>query len=285
MNAPERLESSGSIGDILVQRGLLQRHDIERVIERQRAKGEPFGEAAIALNLLRREDLQAALSTQFNYGYLREGEHALSPELVVAFKPFSRAAEEMRALRSQLLMRWFTGDPRRRVISVVSNGAGDGRTFIAANLAVAFSQQGHRTLLIDADLRKPRLGQLFCTANSAGLAGVLSDRAGLDIAEPVVGLPGLRVLPAGAVPPNPQELVGKPAFGDLLGAASAQHDVVIIDTPPCDGVADAEIVSARTGAALVVVRKHRSLLKGTRQLARRLQDTGVALVGTVLNHY
>lgn len=285
MNAPLHLRPHGTIGDILLDRGLLQHEQIDRIVERQHSHNEPFGEAAIALKLLARKDLEAALSTQFNYGYLQDSDTHLSRELVTAFKPFSRAAEEMRALRGQIMLRWFNDDRRRRLLSVVSQRPRDGRSFIAANLAVVFSQQGHRTLLIDANLRQPHQAQIFHTGHSPGLAGILAGRAGLEVIESVPGLPGLRVLPAGAPPPNPQELVGMPSFGALLQQVSQNHDVVLIDTPACESFADAEIIAARTGAALVVARKNRSPLGGMGELARRLQDTGVALVGSVLNHY
>lgn len=283
MNAPERIQPASAIGEILVSRGLLREQDIEPIIARQRSKGEPFGEAAIALKLIARPDLDAALSTQFNYGYLRDGQGTISRELVTAYKPFSRVAEQMRALRGQLMLRWFNGDPLRKVLTVVSHQPRDGRSFLAANLAVAFSQQGQRTLLIDGDLRKPRQHTLFHTNHSAGFAGVLAGRAGLEVIENVPGLPGLRVLPAGAVPPNPQELVGMPHLADLLEHAMEQSDVVLIDTPAASTCADAEIMAARTGAALVVARRHRTPLRGASEFTRRLQDTGVALVGAVLN--
>ena len=156
MNAPERLKPHGTIGDLLVARGVLQPEHIDRVIARQHSHDEPFGEAAIALKLLQRSDLDAALSTQFNYGYLHDNDTHLSRELVTAFKPFSSVSEEMRALRGQIMLRWLNDDRRRRMLSVVSPQAQDGRSFIAANLAVVFSQQGQRTLLIDANLRQPR---------------------------------------------------------------------------------------------------------------------------------
>jgi protein-tyrosine kinase len=93
------------------------------------------------------------------------------------------------------------------------------------------------------------------------------------------------VLPAGSTPPNPQELVSRPAFGQMLDQVKEHFDVVLIDTPAIEGVSDAEIIAARTGAALIVVRKHRSPLRGVSDVAGRLQDTGVAVVGTMLNHY
>lgn len=285
MNAPERIGQRGSIGEILLDRGLLTPGDIARIVERQQLQDEPFGEAAIALKLLKREDLDAALSTQFNYGYVVDGDSRLAPQLVTAFKPFSRASEEIRALKSQLMLRWFNGDPRRKFLAVVSQRPRDGRSFIAANLAIVFSQQGQRTLLIDANLRQPIQASWFHTQRSAGLAGLLSKRSGLEAMESFNALPGLRVLPAGVAPPNPQELVSMPALGQLLEQVRDHFDVVLIDTPAADTFSDAEIIAARAGAALLVARKNRSPLRGASDLTRRMQDVGVAMVGSVLNHY
>ena len=292
MNAP--LPSTGlaatgnarSIGDILVATGRLSSEDAQRILARQKQDEVPFGEAAIALNVLTKADIDFALSKQFDYAYLPEADSSLSQELVAAYKPFSKVAENLRAVRSQLMLRWFNGEPLRKVMAIVSPGKSEGRSFVAANLAIVFAQQGQRTLLIDGDLRaKPDAGQhaLFKLGRGAGLSGILADRASLEAAQLVPGLPGLSVLPAGAVPPNPQELLGRASFGQLLMTAAYEFDVILIDTPSGGDYADAEIIAARAGAALMVTRKNQSLMPGTTQLARRLQDGGVALVGSVLN--
>lgn len=275
-----------AIGDILVASGRLRTEDAARILQRQQQDHLQFGDAAIALKLLTKEDVDFALSKQFSYAYLSDHDTSLSPELVAAYKPFSRVGENLRAVRSQLMLRWFNTDPARKVLAVVSPGALEGRSFIAANLAVVFAQQGERTLLIDADLRGATgQGQhaLFKLDKSAGLSGLLAGRAGIEAALPVPGLPGLAVLPAGAVPPNPQELLGRAAFGELLQLASQQFDVIIIDTPAGSAFADAEIIAARAGAALLVARKNQSQLTDAARLSKRLQDSGVALVGSVLN--
>jgi receptor protein-tyrosine kinase len=278
--------STKTIGDILVATGRLTLEDAARIVERQRKDQVQFGEAALALKVLSKDDIDFALSKQFDYSYLSDQDQSVSPELVAAYKPFSRVGENLRAVRSQLMLRWFNTDPARKVMAIVSPGNGEGRSFVAANLAIVFAQQGERTLLIDADMRsKPERGQqaLFKLGKSAGLSAILANRAGLESAQLIPGLPGLAVLPAGATPPNPQELLGRPAFGDLLRAASQQFDVIIIDTPAGSDFADAEITAARAGAALLVARQHVSLVPRATQLARRLQDSGVALVGSVLN--
>jgi protein-tyrosine kinase len=275
-----------TIGDILVATGRLSQDDAARIVERQRTDKVQFGDAALALKVLTKDDIDFALSKQFDYAYLSDQDDSVSHELVAAYKPFSRVGENLRAVRSQLMLRWFNTDPAHKVIAIVSPGSGEGRSFIAANLAIVFAQQGERTLLIDADLRaKPARAQnaLFKLGKSAGLSGILANRAGLEVAQLVPGLPGLAVLPAGATPPNPQELLGRPAFGALLRIASQQFDVIIIDTPAGTEFADAEVTAARAGAALLVARKNKSLVPQANQLARRLQDSGVALVGSVLN--
>jgi protein-tyrosine kinase len=286
MNAPERIGPLDSLSKIFLAKGLLKSNDIEKISMRQSLYSESFGEAAIALNLLKREDLDESLTEQQNYGDAVNGDSQLDPTLVTAFHPLSRAAEEFRALKSQLMLRWFKVDPRRRILAIVSQRPRDGRSFVAANLAVVFSQQGLRTLLIDADLRSPKIATWFQTSDSAaGLAGILSSRAGLEVIEMVDGLPYLRILPAGSSPPNPQKLVSMPAFGHLLDQVREQFDIVLIDTPAIESFSDAEIIAARAGAALMVVRKNQSPLRGVSDVARRMQDTGVAMVGTMLNHY
>ena len=271
------------IGDILVATGRLSAQDAQRILERQKQDHSQFGDAAIALKLLKREDIDFALSKQFDYSYLLANDTSRSPELVAAYKPFSRIGENLRAVRSQLMLRWFNNENAHKAVAMVSPGAGEGRSFIAANLAIVFSQQGQRTLLIDADLRKARQHALFGLGKSAGLSGILADRAGLEAALPVQGIDNLMVLPAGAVPPNPQELLGRAAFSNLLKAAAENFDVVIVDTPAGTDFADAEIIASATGAAVMVTRKNQTRLPDAALLARRLQDGGVVMVGSILN--
>ncbi len=271
------------MGDILVSTGRLSAENAQRILEKARTDNSQFGDAALALKLLKREDIDFALSQQFDYSYLADTDHTRSPELVAAYKPFSRVGENLRAVRSQLMLRWFNNEAAHKAVAMVSPGRGEGRSFIAANLAIVFSQQGQRTLLIDANLRDARQHLLFGLGKSSGLSGILADRAGLEAAMPVVGIDNLMVLPAGAVPPNPQELLGRAAFATLLKAAADNFDVVIIDTPAGTDYADAEIIASAAGAAVLVTRKNQTLVPEASLLARRLQDGGVVLVGSILN--
>jgi protein-tyrosine kinase len=285
MDAPlyDKAGGTGSIGAILVDAGRLTPENAERILRLQKDQVMRFGDAALQLGLLTDDDIRFALSHQFEYSYLPARDTSLSTELVAAYAPQSRVVEQLRALRSQLMLRWFDAEAHRKALAIVSPGSGEGRSFIAANLAIVFSQLGERTLLIDADLRKPRQHQLFKLGNDSGLSSMLAGRAGPEVLVRVPALRDLSVLAAGPMPPNPQELLGRPAFAELLQTLSADFDIVILDTPPGGEYADAQTVAVRAGAALLLARENRSVVPELTQLMRSLQQSGATLVGTVIN--
>jgi protein-tyrosine kinase len=277
--------SGRSIGAILIDSGLLSVELAEQVLRKQKEEGLRFGDAAVQLGLLTDDDIQQALSRQYAYPYLTSGESQVSEEVVAAYKPFSPLVEQMRVLRSQLMLRWFDCELSQKTLAVVSPDVGEGRSFIAANLAVVFSQLGEKTLLIDADLRTPRQHKLFGLDNKLGLSTLLSGRAELgDVINKVSGLVDLSILPAGAIPPNPQELIGRPAFGLLLAQLKAQFDVILIDTPAAGVTADMQMIAARAQATLIVARKNFTFGSSLQSLVSMLRNTGVTVVGSVLNN-
>lgn len=285
MTDTPKAAASRAIGAILIDTGRLTPEAAERILKLQKEQGLRFGDAAIQLGLLTEADIQQALSRQYDYPYLMPGDDRVSEEVVAAFKPFSPVVEQLRALRSQLMLRWFDAEAGHKTLAVVSAGRSEGRSFTAANLAVVFSQLGERTLLIDADLRNPRQHQLFHLQNKLGLSSLLAGRA--ELAEAVVRIPGLidlSVLPAGATPPNPQELLSRPLFNALIATASGQYDIVIVDTAAGSETADSQAVAARTRGAVVVARKDISLAPQVQSLVSSLQHAGVAVVGSVLNN-
>jgi chain length determinant protein tyrosine kinase EpsG len=273
------------IGAILMDEGKMTASDAEQVLKRQRELGWRFGEAAIELNLITDNDLRQALAKQYEFPYLVSGPEGVSKELIAAWDPFHPVVEELRTVRTQLLIRWFNPGAGRRVLAIVSPCAREGRSFIAANLAVSFSQLGQRTLLIDADFRAPRQQSIFNVPDRFGLSSALSGRADLSAAAPVTNLTGLSVLPAGPLPPNPLELLSRASFAALLAKAQSEYDIVLIDTPPATEYSDAQCIAYRAGDALLVSRQDQTRVADTERTVREISDASARIVGTLMNAY
>lgn len=276
-----------SIGHIIAAANKLTAEQVEQILMHQKRHGVRFGEAAVALGLANGEDVMWALSQQFHYPYAPGNATQLSAELVLASKPFSAQAEAFRVLRSQINMRLFAADQPKRAIAVISSEAGDGKSFFAANMAVAMSQLGGRTLLVDADMRNPRQHEIFGLDNSqgAGLSGILSGRAEANVIRAVPDLPSLFVMPVGTVPPNPTELLERPAFGLLMKELVSKFDYVIVDTPAAEYGADGAIAAAHCGAALVIARKNATRVEAVQELVGSLANGPAQLAGVVLNEH
>ena len=203
-------------------------------------------------------------------------------ELVVAHDPFDPHSESIRALRSELLLRQ---DPEQcNLIAVVSPGAGEGRSRLAAELAISCAQLGQPSLLVDADLRRPRQHVLFEAQNESGLAHALDNGSAPQL-QGVDSLPTLNLLTAGFVPRNPLELLSRPGFGALLDGWARQYRHIIIDTPPVSLVSDALAVAMHCRCVLVVTRAQHSLLGASREMLRRLATTQARVLGSVVNHF
>lgn len=274
-----------SIGSIIGEARNLHADRIEEILAYQRKHGMRFGEAAVALGYATPDDVLSALSRQFHYPYAPEERRAACPELVTLNQPFSPQAEAFRAVRSQLMMRLLGESDRREAIAVVSPQSGDGRTYFAANLAVALAQLGGRTLLVDADLRRPRQHQVFGLETRAGLSGILAGRAESKVIQQAPGVSSLFVLPVGTVPPNPVELVERPAFGLLMRELLAKFDHVVVDTPAAASGSDFAVIAARCGASLLVARRDRSRLGDLREVSDTLADGASRTVGVVVNEF
>ena len=282
---PTLPRANRTIGAILIDSGLITPENAEHILRLQRQNNLRFGEAAIRLGLLTEADVQYALARQFDYAYLRLSEHAktVSEEVVAAYQPFSPSMDRLRAVRSQLMLRWFDRAEERQVLTIVGPERGEGRTYLAANLAVVFAQLGERTLLIDADMRSPRQHQLFSLENKAGLSTMLAHRSREEAIVRITDLVGLSVLPAGPVPPNPLELLNRPSFDELLAHVRGTYDVVLLDTPGLSSGEDVLHIAMRTGAALAVARTGKTRLRNFTDLVGGLTSAGVAVVGSVLN--
>ena len=272
------------IGALIRDAGKLNDRQIEQVLAYQRKRGLRFGEAAVALRLADRQDVLEALSEQFDYtgGFAgREGDS----ELVAAADPFSDQADAFRELRSRLLLE-VLGEAPRPAIAVVSPEVGDGKTYLAANLAVSFSQLGERVLLIDADIRTPRQHRVMRAGLGRGLSSVLAGHASASaVVQPVSGLPNLFLMQAGTVPPNPLELLQRGALERMIHESLQSFAHVVVDTPAAARGADSRIIAARCGAALVVARKHRSRMAPLEGLLAALSRGPAIVAGVVLNEH
>ena len=277
---PERL-----IGEILGDRVQLSPEDVERILAYAKDKGVRFGAAAVALKLATPDQVLQALAEQFGYPYATEDERKLMPELVGLNQPFSLQSEAIREIRRQVMMRVFVEGQERCALAVVSPASGDGKTFFSANLAVALAQIGGRTLIVDADLRGPRLHEVFNVQNNSGLSSLLAGHVDTQVIQQVPGMPSLFVMPVGITPPNPLELIERPAFGVLIRELTAKFDHVIVDTPAAIYGADALAIAARCGAVLVVARKNESRVGALQQLVTSLSQSRARMAGIIMNEH
>lgn len=281
----EQRSDARAIGEIIQITNNLSPEQVQSIVDYQRRNGVKFGEAAVALGLAKREDVLWALAQQFNYAYTGQASSHVSRELVTARDPFGPAAEVFRDLRSTLLMNVFSGTPRP-ALAVTSAESGEGKTFFSANLAVSLSQLGARTVLVDADLRAPRLHELFSAVEGGGgLSAILSGRVAPNVTRPFENLPHLYFLSAGTVPPNPLELVQGIGFERLLLELSGKFDYVIVDTPAAVHGADARVIAAKCGAALTIGRRHISEIEKMADFVRVLKKSCRVFAGVVMSEH
>jgi tyrosine-protein kinase Etk/Wzc len=193
----------------------------------------------------------------------------------------SPLAEAFRTLRTNLLFSRMPGGLRR--IAVTSPAPQDGKSTISSNLAVSFAQQGLRVLLIDCDLRRATLHQVFGIARMPGLTQLLRGESSYEAVIQRTALDGLYIIPAGRCPDSPAELLGSNAMQDMLDRSSRDFDIVLLDTPPVLAATDAAVLSTRVDGVLLVVRAGRTNRAEGRSAVRQLAAVGAPVIGAVLN--
>lgn len=203
-------------------------------------------------------------------------------DLVPQHKPRLAISESYRSLRTALLL---SSADTLQVITVTSATSGEGKTVTAANLATVLAQLGRRVLLIDADLRKPRVHKVFKISNRVGVVNYLVGRAEAEEIFFRNGVPNLAVSPAGPSPPNPSELLSSPRMQQLLERAREIFDYVIVDTPPTLAVTDSTIMGSASDGVVLTVRAGAIPREDAKVSAERLRLAGVKVLGTVLNCY
>lgn len=278
-------ERSGSIGSILVEQGRLSPEDVEEIQQFAVKNRLRFGDAALKLQLLTKNDIDQAIAEQYKYPILpRGGDRGVADDVIAAYLPQSQVIEPLRMLRSQLSLRW--ANPKEgKILAIASPGRSEGRSWLAANLATVFAQMGERVLLIDADMRHPRQHELFNLNNSVGLSALLTGRAGREIVCRIHPKLRLFVLPAGILPPNPQELLGRQVFELVLDLFASQYDLIILDTPAASESADAQILASRADAAVLLVRRNHTRVHELKAAMQNLTESGVHVVGSVVSEY
>lgn len=204
-----------------------------------------------------------------------------SRDLHIHREPKSLIAECTRAIRTNLL--FMSPDrPFKRVI-VTSSGPQEGKSTTAINLGIAMAQSGNRVLVVDTDMRRPRLHKAFGVSNELGVSSVVVGEGKLEDAIKTTDVPGLFVMPCGPVPPNPAELLHTQAFGDILNKLGERFDRVILDTPPVGAVADAVVLSTQVDGVVVVLKAGQTNRDLAKRTVRALRDVKANIYGAVLN--
>jgi succinoglycan biosynthesis transport protein ExoP len=210
-----------------------------------------FLREALNTKLRSQDDVDKVVSAGVLGSFAQDASVEKTP-IVTQGDPYSPRAEAFRQLRTHLAFTNLSGGPQSVVVS--SSIPGEGKTSTAVNLAIMLAESGTRVLLLDADLRRPRVAKYLGMEGSVGLTGVLTGRVELEDAIQSWGPAGqLRVLTSGRNAPNPSELLGSPTMEKLLARLEAEYEVVIIDAPPLLPVTDASILAASTSGVLLVV--------------------------------
>jgi capsular exopolysaccharide synthesis family protein len=190
-------------------------------------------------------------------------------------------SEAFRSIRTNVL--FSSAEAGSRSIAVTSTGPGEGKTLVASNLAAGLAQAGQRVLLIDADMRRPRLHTLFDQNQEPGLSNLLTGHAKASAAVSKSCIPGLWLMPSGALPPNPAELLGSQRFKDFIATLADHFDWVLLDTPPVMAVTDAALVAHCTTGVLFVVGCEMTNRHAAAEAIEQLLSAKAKILGAVLN--
>ena len=204
-----------------------------------------------------------------------------SPELVVHHHPSSGIAEAARAIRTNIM--FMSPDRPYRTLLVTSAAPSEGKTTVACCIAVVMAQAGKKVLLLDCDMRRPRIHRIFRKPNDVGATTALMDLGRVTEAVRETEVPNLSIMTTGPIPPNPAELLHSEAFAKLLAHLESQFDSIVIDSPPVAPVTDAAILSTKVDGTVLVVRALQTRKDLARRATRSLRDVGGRTVGTVLN--
>lgn len=200
-------------------------------------------------------------------------------EIVTLTHPKSPVSEAYRTLRTNL--QFSNVDGNLKTISITSAGPTEGKTTTLCNVAETFAQSGKRTLVIDADLRKPHVHKAFKLSNAVGLTNVLTGQEKLEDVLQITGS-NIKVLTSGPIPPNPSELIESHAMKQLLEMLSPLFDVILIDTPPVGVVTDGAIMAGMVDGTILTVASHKTQIDGAKRAKQLLEQVNARILGIVM---
>jgi capsular exopolysaccharide synthesis family protein len=245
--------------------------------------GLAFGAEALDTSITNQQQIEERLGLTF-LGIIPSIEKAkdgTAQDLMVHTQPKSAVAECLRAVRTNLL--FMSPEKPLKTIMITSPGPQEGKTTTAISLAVTMAASGNRVLLVDADMRRPRVHRAFGLPNQAGLSSLILGEGTLATLAQPTPVEHLFVLPCGPVPPNPAELLHTAAFQRILAEMAGSYDRVIIDSPPIGVVADAVVMATHMDGTLMVLKAGQTSRDVARQAVRQLTDVKAPLFGAVLN--
>jgi len=200
---------------------------------------------------------------------------------VALFNGHSPQREAFRRLRTNIFT--LDHDAPPRALLVTSAEPREGKSTIAANLALAIAQSGRNVIVVDGDLRKPTLHRAFDLSNEIGLSSVLKQEATLDQAVQDSRIPGVQVLTSGPLPPNPAELIDSPGMTGLIEQLARRCDMILLDAPSILAVTDAAVLASATDGVVLVVGRTQARREAVQAACRHLADVKARLIGVVVN--
>ncbi len=213
--------------------------------------------------------------------YALDGSDEKSHDLVTLHSPKSTASESFRGIRTGIL--YSSADSAPRVILISSAGPSEGKTVCAANLAVTMAQSGSKVLLMDCDMRRPRIHKVFGMVRDQGLSSVLVGKANVGQTIIKSKVENLDILPVGPIPPNPSEMLGSMRMKHLLETLKKSYNRIIIDSPPVTAVTDAVVLAPQADGTLLVVRAGDTPRQIVQNGLAQLQTVNAKILGAVLN--
>jgi polysaccharide biosynthesis transport protein len=204
-----------------------------------------------------------------------------SKDLHIHREPKSHIAECTRAVRTNLL--FMSPDKPLKRMLVTSSGPQEGKSTTAINLAIAMAQSGQKVLIVDTDMRRPRLHKAFGVPNDVGVSSLVVGEGKLEDAIKTTEVPGVYLLPCGPVPPNPAELLHTKAFAELLETLDGKFDRVLLDSPPVGAVADAVVLATQVAGVVIVLKAGATQRDVAKRTVRALTDVKAPILGAVLN--